>query len=109
MSRDRAKAEGRGPGERGFHRSKLRRRMKTFGADDIRPEDPIWVWDGCWLPVVVADVVLEADGRLVIVRFENGCSAPASAPDLTLRNPDARGSDRPRFVAPSRLDISRNC
>jgi len=81
--------------------------MKTFGTDDIRPEDPIWVWDGCWLPAVVADVVFEPNGRLVIVRFENGCSAPASVPDLKLRDPDARGSDRPGPMAYSRLDISK--
>ena len=87
--------------------------MKTFGADNIRPDDPIWVWDGCWLPAVVADVVLEPDGRLVIVRFENGCSAPASVPNLKLRDPDARGGDRPRLMAPSwlraasRLDSSK--
>ena len=79
--------------------------MKTVRANDIRPDDPIWVWDGCWLPAVVADVVFERDGRLVIVRFENGCSAPASGPDLKPRDPDARGSDRPRLFA--RLDITK--
>ena len=81
--------------------------MKTVRANDIRPDVPIWVWDGSWLPAVIAELVPEPDGRVVIVRLENGCSVPASMPDLQLRDPDARGSDRPHFMAPSGLNISK--
>lgn len=67
----------------------------TFGADDMKRNDSVWVWDGCWLPGVVTDAVLEQGEGLVIVRLESGCSAPARGADLRPRDPEARGSDRP--------------
>ena len=69
--------------------------MKTFQADDIKRDDPVWVWDGSWFPAVVADLVLEPD-KFAIVRFENGCSAPAPLWDVEQRDADAHGRDRPR-------------
>jgi len=70
--------------------------MKTFRADEIKRDDPVWLWDGGWLAAVVADVLFEKGDKLVIVRFESGGSAPALVTDLNPRDPAARGSDRPR-------------
>ena len=44
--------------------------MKTFRADEIKRDDPVWLWDGGWLAAVVADVLFEKGDKLVIVRFE---------------------------------------
>jgi hypothetical protein len=57
--------------------------METSRADHINRDDPIWVWDGSWLPAVM----LEPDRKLALVRFENGCSAPASWSDVEPRDP----------------------
>jgi hypothetical protein len=56
--------------------------MTTFQAGHIERGEPVWVWDGSWLPATVADMVLEPRGECLIVRCENGASAPASFADV---------------------------
>jgi len=70
--------------------------MKASRTDQIERGDPVWVWDGSWLPAGVADVALEPGREFLIAQFENGGSAPASWADIELRDPDARGTDKPR-------------
>jgi hypothetical protein len=65
--------------------------MKTSRADLVKSGDPVWVWDGSWLPAVV----VEPERKFVIIRFGHGCSAPALWPDVRRRDPGANGSDRP--------------
>jgi hypothetical protein len=62
---------------------------------DIKRHDPVWVWDGCWLPAVVADVLLEPGKTLLVVQFEHGVSAPVSRTNIEPRNPSIRGADKP--------------
>jgi hypothetical protein len=62
---------------------------------DIRRHDPVWVWDGCWLPDVVADVLLEPDKTRFVVQFEHGVSAPVLPANVAPRNPGIRGADKP--------------
>jgi hypothetical protein len=76
--------------------------MKAFRADQLERGDPVWVWDGSWLAAGVADVALEPGRKFLIVQFENGGSAPASWADIELRDPDARGTDKPRSCAGGR-------
>jgi len=61
----------------------------------IKGYDPVWVWDGCWLPAVVADIVLEAGKPFFVVEFEHGVSAPVSSANVEPRNPGIRGADKP--------------
>ena len=70
--------------------------MKTFRANQLQPDDPVWVWDGSWLPAVVAEVIHELYRKFLIVRFDNSGSAPALWEEVETRNPDAHGADRPR-------------
>jgi hypothetical protein len=56
--------------------------MTTFQAGHIDRGETVWVWDGSWLPATVADMVLEPGGECLIVRCENGASAPASFADV---------------------------
>ena len=61
----------------------------------IKRHDLVWVWDGCWSPAVVADIVLESGESLFIVEFEHRVSAPVSSTNVAPRNPSIRGADRP--------------
>ncbi len=69
--------------------------MTTFQAGHIDRGETVLVWDGSWLPATVADMVLEPGGECLIVRCENGASAPASFADLDPRDPNALGTDKP--------------
>jgi hypothetical protein len=62
---------------------------------DIKRHDPVWVWDGCWFPAVVADVLLEPGKTPFVVQFEHGVSAPVSGTNAEARNPSIRGPDKP--------------
>ncbi len=69
--------------------------MTTSRAGHIKRGEPVWVWDASWLPATVADVVLESGRECLIVRFENGVSAPVSFADLKPRDPAVLGTDKP--------------
>ena len=77
--------------------------METPRADHMNRDDPVWVWDGFWLPAVM----VEPDHKRALVRFENGCSAPASWADVERRDPHARGRDRPRHHGRQPFSLSR--
>jgi hypothetical protein len=62
---------------------------------DIKRHDPVWVWDGCWLPAVIADVLLEPGKTRFVVQFEHGVSAPVSRTNVEPRNPGICGADKP--------------
>jgi hypothetical protein len=61
---------------------------------DIKRHDPVWVWDGCWLPAVVADVLLEPGKTLFVVQCDHGVSAPVSGTNIEPRNPGIRGAEQ---------------
>jgi hypothetical protein len=74
---------------------------KTAPVSKIRPDSPVWVWDGSWLPGVVAEVVWESGEELVVVQFQHGVSAPAAWADVKPRNPGLGGADRPQHRGPA--------
>ncbi len=74
--------------------------MKAFREDHIEREASVWVWDGSWLPAVPADVVLEPGHKVLIVQFENDCSAPTSWADVEPRG-NRRGRRLRRAAASS--------
>jgi hypothetical protein len=43
---------------------------------DIKRHDPVWVWDGCWLPAVVADVLLEPGKTLFVIQLNTEFQLP---------------------------------
>jgi hypothetical protein len=76
--------------------------MKTLRADQIKRGDPVWVWDGWWLPAEAADVVCEPGRECLIVQFENGGCVPSSWEEVERRDPDAGGADKPYNRGPGR-------
>jgi hypothetical protein len=58
----------------------------------MRTSIPIWVWDGDWRPARIV-VVLERDSLLV--RFDNGVTAPVGRAMVQPRDPAAHGADKP--------------
>ena len=55
----------------------------------LRQHTPVWVWDGYWWPAIVVTPDLETE--MILVRFENGVTAPVKASDIRKRHA-ARGA-----------------
>lgn len=51
----------------------------------LKEHTPVWVWDGYWWPAFVVLPVLDLDGDLMLVRFENGVTAPVKAAGVRYR------------------------
>jgi hypothetical protein len=74
----------------------LKLTAKTALVSNFRPDSPVWVWDGLWLPGVVAEVVRNSGQGFLVVQFQHGVSAPVAWADVIPRNPELGGSDRPQ-------------
>jgi hypothetical protein len=72
--------------------------MDPCQAKQIEPAAPVWVWDGHWWPAIVADASAKRGRGFLIVRFENGVTAPVPRARLQLRDPALRGADKPRHA-----------
>jgi len=75
-------------------------------ADTIKVNAPVWVWDGHWLPAVVAGPGLTPE--FLVVRFEHGVSAPMPFANIRPRRPNLRGADIPSTIAPLVADLARS-
>ncbi len=57
----------------------------------LKKHTPIWVWDGYWWPASVVLSELDVEGDMMLVRFENGVTAPVKASDVRYRDPRTSG------------------
>ena len=55
----------------------------------LKEHTPVWVWDGYWWPAIV--IALDPANEMIIVRFENGVTAPMKASDLRGRDVSSQG------------------
>ncbi|HJU12363.1 MAG TPA: hypothetical protein VJ728_15880 [Candidatus Binataceae bacterium] len=53
----------------------------------LNEHTPIWVWDGYWWPAFVVSPVIDLEGDTMLVRFENGVTAPIKASAVRYRDP----------------------
>jgi len=51
----------------------------------LKEHTPVWVWDGYWWPASVVLPALDLDSDLMLVRFENGVTAPVKAAGVRCR------------------------
>jgi len=51
----------------------------------LKEHTPVWVWDGYWWAAYVVLPVLDLEGDLMLVRFENGVTAPVKATGVRYR------------------------
>jgi hypothetical protein len=65
----------------------------TQSASEFTPGATVWAWmgGGDWFPAVVMKVVQQP-----IVRMEHGVWVSVAPQNLAARDPELRGSDRPR-------------
>jgi hypothetical protein len=65
-------------------------------AQAIKPNSPVWVWNGGWWPAVVIDAFPEGEEGFLVLRYEHGISGPALLADVEPRDPALRGADKPQ-------------
>jgi hypothetical protein len=53
----------------------------------LKKYTPVWVWDSYWWPASVVVEELDPTSDVIMVRFENGVTAPVKASDIRLRVP----------------------
>jgi hypothetical protein len=58
----------------------------------LKEHTPVWVWDSYWWQAHVIIPELDAEGGLILVRFDNGVTAPVKVSRIRLRDP---GSSHP--------------
>jgi hypothetical protein len=71
----------------------------------LKEHAPVWVWDGYWWPAYVVLPALDLDRDLMLVRFENGVTAPVKAAEVRYRellNHDEPSRGRSPAPEPSR-------
>ena len=56
-------------------------------APMLNEHTPIWVWDGYWWPAFVVSPVIDLQGEMMLVRFENGVTATIKASAVRYRDP----------------------
>ena len=52
----------------------------------LQAQTPVWVWDGYWWPALVVLPALDRDHDLMLVRFDNGVTAPVKASSVRHRD-----------------------
>ncbi len=52
----------------------------------LKEQTPVWVWDGYWWPAYVVLPALDLQSDMMLVRFENGVTAPVKASDVRHRD-----------------------
>jgi hypothetical protein len=52
----------------------------------LKEQTPVWVWDGYWWPAHVVLPVLDLESDMMLVRFENGVTAPVKASGVRYRD-----------------------
>jgi len=52
----------------------------------LKEHTPVWVWDSYWWPAYVVLPALDLDGDLMLVRFENGVTAPVKTAGVRCRD-----------------------
>jgi hypothetical protein len=52
----------------------------------LKEHTPVWVWDGFWWPAYVVLPALDPENDMMLVRFENGVTAPVKASSVRQRN-----------------------
>ena len=65
----------------------------------LKEHAPVWVWDGYWWPAYVVLPALDLENDMMLVRFENGVTAPVKASAVRQRDP-ARPSERSMYQIP---------
>jgi hypothetical protein len=63
----------------------------------LKEQTPLWVWDGYWWPAYVVLPVLDPESDMMLVRFENGGTAPVKASGVRQRNFASKHINRRRF------------
>jgi hypothetical protein len=56
----------------------------------LKEQTPVWVWDGFWWPAYVVLPVLDLESDTMLVRFENGVTAPAKGSSVRPRDSKSR-------------------
>jgi hypothetical protein len=51
----------------------------------LKEHAPVWVWDGYWWPAYVVVPALDPENDIMLVRFENGVTAPIKASGVRRR------------------------
>jgi hypothetical protein len=59
----------------------------------------VWVWDGYWWPAHVVLPALDLDSGRMLVRFENGVTAPVKASEVRSRDL-SRPNEPPMYHGP---------
>jgi hypothetical protein len=59
------------------------------GTPTFEEQTPVWVWDGYWWPAYVVVPALDLGSDLMLVRFENGVTAPVKASDVRHRDSES--------------------
>ena len=52
----------------------------------FKERTPVWVWDGYWWPAYMVLTALDLESDMILVRFENGVTAPVKASDVRHRD-----------------------
>src|SRR5690242_18355953 len=53
----------------------------------LKEHTPVWVWDGSWWPAHVVLPTVDLENDVMLVRFENGVTAPIKASAVRYRGP----------------------
>jgi hypothetical protein len=68
----------------------------------LKEHTPVWVWDGYWWPAFVVLPLLDLDDDLMLVRFENGVTAPVKAAGVRYRELARRNEPSTAHSVPRR-------
>jgi hypothetical protein len=63
----------------------------------LKEQTPVWVWDGFWWPAYVVLPALDLESDMMLVRFENGVTAPVKVSGVRQRNPESKHINRRHF------------
>ncbi len=65
----------------------------------LKEHTPVWVWDGYWWSAYVVLPELDVGSDMMLVRFENGGTAPVKASDVRYRD-SARSGECSTYQTP---------
>ena len=62
-----------------------------------KEQAPVWVWDAYWWPAYVVLPVLDFASDMILVRFENGVTAPVKASGVRHRDSESKQINQRHF------------
>ena len=63
----------------------------------LKEHTPVWVWDGYWWPAHVVLSKLNVKSDMMLVRFENGVTAPVHASAVRYRDSESKSINQRQY------------